>query len=164
MKIVKKSKSCRRFNPYESTKADQKTEELEFDLLAKIKIEPISPSKTVIFVHPKPADYESSSDEESETESEDEIFGTELEPFDKIEVNSESGSLDFNRSFQIGLLDCTYKKFGCEKQFLDMKERSDHIEKCFYRHFDFEQARRKPNCILNGKLVFADEMPEEPEE
>ena len=164
------NQACRRFHPYKSKKVDQATEDNEFDLISKIKIEPISPSKPVAFVQPRPEDYESPSESESElefeseTESEDSILESEVELFDKIETTSENGSLDLDKSYKIGLLDCSYKKFGCEKEFLDLYERFDHEKLCFYRFFDFERPREKPNCILNGKLVFADEMPEDPEE
>ena len=176
MKIVKMNKSSRRFNPYKSKKVDQTTDENEFDLIAKIKVEPISPSKTVAFVQPRPEDYESSSESEwetvsessseseSETESEEPMFKSKLELFDKIETTSDNESLDLNMSYKIGLLDCWYKKFGCEHQFLDLFERFEHHKKCSYRFFDSERPRERRNCILNGKLVFADEMPENPEE
>ena len=136
MKIVKATKSCRRVTPYKKTKVDKVTEENDFDLMAKIKIEPISPSKPVAFVQPKPEKWE---EEQTKVFSED------------------KGSQD-------GLLDCWFRKFGCEGQFQDIFERSNHMDKCVYRLCDTESARRRPNCILNGKLVFADEMPEDPEE
>ena len=136
MKIVKINKSCKRFTPYSSTKVDQVTEDNEFDLMAKIKIEPISPSKTVAFVQPRPENYED----------------------ENLKINSEE------KKSQKGLIECWFEKFGCKGQFQDVFERSNHMDKCVYRLYDTESARRKPNCILNGKLVFADEMPENPEE
>ena len=135
MKIVKMNKSSRRVTPYKARKVDKVAEENDFDLMAKIKIEPISPSKPVAFVQPKPENYEVSSDSESKTQSS-----------------------------EIGFLACWFKEFGCNGQFHDIFERSNHMDKCEYRHHDTGSARRKPNCILNGKFVFADEMPEDPEE
>ena len=137
MKIVKATKSCRRFTPYKSTKVDQVTEENDFDLMAKIKIEPISPSKPVAFVQPRPENYENEK---------------------KMKVSSKE------KRPQKNLLDCWFKKFGCESQFHDIYERCIHMDKCVFRLYDTETARKKPNCILNGKLVFAYEMPEDPEE
>ena len=136
MKIVKITKSCRRFTPYKSTKVDKVSEDNEFDLMAKIKIEPISPSKVVAFVQPRPENYEE----------------------EKIEVKSEE------KRSQDCLIECWFKKFGCASKFEDIFERSNHMDKCVYRLHDTGSARRKPNCILNGKLVFADEMPEDPED
>ena len=136
MKIVKMNKSRRRVTPYKSTKVDKVNEENDFDLMAKIKIEPISPSKPVAFVQSKPENY----DEEN------------------IEVYTEE------KRPQNNLLDCWFQKFGCESQFHDIFERCIHMDKCVYRLYDTETARKKPNCILNGKLVFAYEMPENPEE